>query len=123
VAWNEPGKPGDKDPWGQRRKPGAGGPDLDRIVRDIQQKLAGLFGGGSGGGSSGGGGMRTSGMGLGLIVAVACSLACHWFHVVNQGERGGPAFRQEGGDHRSRPALASAVPIEKVEKVNVEKVP
>ena len=45
MAWNEPGKPGDKDPWGQRRKAGGEAPDIDRIVRNIQQKFAGLFGG------------------------------------------------------------------------------
>ena len=55
MAWNEPGKSGDKNPWGQRRRPDAGGPDLDRIVKNIQQKFAGLFGGGSGGGSGSGG--------------------------------------------------------------------
>ena len=94
MAWNEPGKSGDKDPWGQRRKPGAGGPDIDRIVKDIQQKFAGLFGGlfgggGGGGGNASGGGMHASGIGLGLIVAVAVVI---WlvtgFYIVNQGERG-----------------------------------
>jgi len=125
VAWNEPGKPGDKDPWGQRRKPGAGGPDLDRIVKNIQQKLADLFGGGSGaGGGSGSGGMRASGIGLGLIVAVALFI---WlvtgFYVVNQGERGVVlrfGKKAEITDAGLRWHLP--FPLEKVEKVNVEKV-
>lgn len=125
MAWNEPGKPGDKDPWGQRRKPGAGGPDLDRIVKNIQQKLADLFGGGSGaGGGSGSGGMRASGIGLGLIVAVALFI---WlvtgFYVVNQGERGVVLHfgkKAEITDAGLRWHLP--FPIEKVEKVNVEKV-
>lgn len=53
MAWNEPGGK-DKDPWGG----GGGGnrnggpPDLDEILRKLQQKLSGLFGGA--GSSSGG---------------------------------------------------------------------
>ena len=121
MAWNEPGKSGDKNPWGQRRRPDGGGPDLDRIVKNIQQKFAGLFGGGSGGS---GGGMRASGIGLGLIVAVALFI---WlvtgFYVVNQGERGVVlrfGKKAEITDAGLRWHLP--FPIEKVEKVNVEKV-
>jgi len=124
VAWNEPGKPGDKDPWGQRRKPGPGGPDLDRIVKNIQQKFADLFGGRSGGGGGGSGGMRASGIGLGLIVAVALFI---WlvtgFYIVNQGERGVVlrfGKKAEITDAGLRWHLP--FPLEKVEKVNVEKV-
>lgn len=116
MAWNEPGKPGDKDPWGQRRKPGAGGPDIDRIVRNIQQKLAGLFGGAGGG--------HASGFGFGLIVTVALII---WlltgFYIVNQGERGvvlrfgALAQITEAGLRWHLP-----FPIERVEKVNVEKI-
>lgn len=116
MAWNEPGKPGDKDPWGQRRKPDAGGPDLDRIVKNIQQKLANLFGGKGGG--------RASGIGFGLIVVVALFI---WFitgfYVVNQGERGVVlrfGKKAEITDAGLRWHLP--FPLEKVEKVNVEKV-
>jgi modulator of FtsH protease HflK len=117
VAWNEPGKPGDKDPWGQRRRPDAGGPDLDRIVRNLQQRFASLFGGRGGGG-------RTSGFGLGLIIAAALFI---WlitgFYIVNQGERGvvlrfgKKSEITNAGLHWHLP-----YPVEKVEKVNVEKV-
>ena len=48
MAWNEPGSPGNKDPWGRRKV--EGGSDLDQIVRRLQQKLGGLFGGRKGGG-------------------------------------------------------------------------
>lgn len=116
MAWNEPGKSGDKDPWGQRRKPGASGPDLDRIVKNIQQKFATLFGGQGGG--------RASGFGLGLIVAAALLIwLISGFYVVNQGERGvvlrfgKKAVITEAGLRWHLP-----YPIEKVEKVNVEKV-
>jgi len=117
VAWNEPGKSGDKDPWGQRRKPDAGGPDLDRIVKNLQQKFAGLFGGGGGAGPA-------SGFGIVLIVVVALLIwAITGFYVINQGERGVVLrFGKEteiadAGLHWHLP-----YPIERVEKVNVEKV-
>ena len=68
MAWNEPG--GDnKDPWS-----GKGGdqgpPDLDEVVRKMQEKLGGLFGGrrGGSGGESGG---RASGPGPAGIKGVA----------------------------------------------------
>lgn len=48
MAWNEPGK-GNKDPWGSRGSGGKGNaPDLDELVRNLQRKLSGLFGGGGG---------------------------------------------------------------------------
>ena len=44
MAWNEPGRSGEKDPWGgQRKKPGEGPPDLDQILRNLQEKLRALF--------------------------------------------------------------------------------
>jgi len=51
MAWNEPGGSQDNDPWGGRRKK-QGPPDLDEVLRKLQQKISGLFGGkgGSGGG-------------------------------------------------------------------------
>ncbi len=56
MAWNEPGgSGGDKDPWGNRGKKDQGPPDLDEVIKNVQKKISGIFGGkGSGGGSSGG---------------------------------------------------------------------
>ncbi|GAB4506978.1 MAG: FtsH protease activity modulator HflK [Sulfuricaulis sp.] len=119
MAWNEPGKPGDKDPWGQRRKPAAGGPDIDRIVKNIQQKLTGLFGGGGGGD-----GARASGFGFGLIAVVALVV---WlvtgFYVINQGERG-VELKFGKKNEVTGPGLHWRLPwpIERVEKVNVDQV-
>lgn len=63
MAWNEPGGSGDdpggnKDPWGNNSggRKNQGPPDLDEIVKKLQDKLNSLFGGGSGGGGSSGGG-------------------------------------------------------------------
>jgi membrane protease subunit HflK len=123
VAWNEPGRSGDKDPWGGRRKSGAAGSDLDQLVRQIQQKLSGLFGGGGGDSGKGGmGGAAAGGIGLIAIAAVGVWLLTG-FYIVQQGERG--VVLRFGEKH----ALTEAGlrwrlpwPIERVEKVNVEKV-
>ena len=52
MAWNDPGK--NENPW--QRRPDKGPPDLDELLRRVQKKLRGLFGGGAGGG-----GRRTEG--------------------------------------------------------------
>lgn len=122
MAWNVPGGSGDKDkdPWGQRRKPGAGGSDVDRLLRDIQQKITGLFGGGSGDGDGRG---RT--WGVGLIIAVAVGLwLLSGIYVVQPGERG-VVLRFGAKNEVTEPGLhwRWPLPIEKVEKVDVERVP
>ncbi|HYM35521.1 MAG TPA: protease modulator HflK N-terminal domain-containing protein, partial [Steroidobacteraceae bacterium] len=95
MAWNEPGDKsgnggtpgGNRNPWGKR--PQQGPPDLDQALKNLQRKLAGLFGGGGGGrktasGDSGGGG----GVGLGVIVAIALVIwAATGFYQVDQAER------------------------------------
>jgi len=47
MAWNDSNN-NDRDPWGGRRNE-QGPPDLDEVVRKMQQRLGGLFGGGRGG--------------------------------------------------------------------------
>jgi modulator of FtsH protease HflK len=56
MAWNEPGG-GNKDPWSGKSGNDQGPPDLDEVVRKLQERLGGLFGGQKpgGDGSSGGG--------------------------------------------------------------------
>lgn len=44
MAWNEPGDPKNKDPWGN--KGGQEPPDLDEIARKAKEKLNNLFGSG-----------------------------------------------------------------------------
>jgi membrane protease subunit HflK len=77
-----------------------GPPDLDELWRDFNRKLSGLFGGkgGGGGGRSGGGGggdgpsfqpdMKSAGIGVGLVAAVAGLL---WlgsgFFIVQEGQQ------------------------------------
>ena len=43
MAWNEPGGSGNKDPWGGGRDQGP--PDLDEVVKKMQDKFGSLFGG------------------------------------------------------------------------------
>ena len=75
MAWNEPGGSGkDKDPWGGGNGSGnQGPPDLDEVVKKMQEKFGSLFGGGKSGkskGSSGGGGGGISSIGIGLILVI-----------------------------------------------------
>ena len=90
---------GRQPPRGQRPQPGGnqGPPDLDELWRDFNRKLGGMLGGkgGNGGGQgSGGGGSgfnpspKTTGIGAGLIAAVALVI---WlgtgFFIVQEGQQ------------------------------------
>ncbi|WP_346838530.1 FtsH protease activity modulator HflK [Microbulbifer sp. SAOS-129_SWC] len=55
MAWNEPGG-NNKDPWGGGNRNDGGPPDLDELLRKLQQKFNRLFGGGSGAGDNDGSG-------------------------------------------------------------------
>ena len=70
MSWNEPG--GDKkDPWSGRNKDKQP-PDLDEVIRSLQEKLGGIFGSGAKDGSAGGGpGFSVKGIGFilgGLLI-------------------------------------------------------
>lgn len=119
MAWNEPGGNKGKDPWGKRRTE-QGPPDLDLILRNLRDRLNGLFGGGAGGD----GNSNVNRFSLGLVVIVALSLwLLSGFYVVQQSERGvilhfGKKAEPTGpGLHWRWP-----YPIERVEKVNVDQV-
>ncbi len=116
MAWNEPGK-GDKDPWGDRGNDGP--PDLDDVVRNLQRKLGGIFGGGASGDnkSSGDG---TLGLGLIVIIILAVWLASG-IYTQDEAERG--VVKRFGEYTRTTsPGLNwhLPVPIEKVDFVNVQ---
>lgn len=119
MAWNEPGN-GGKDPWGNRGNDGP--PDLDEVVRNMQRKLGGLFGGkGSSGGSNRPG---QSSFGAGLILAIA---AIVWLlsgiYIVEAPERGVVLrFGQNETTTMPGPHWHLPYPIEKVEIVNVEEI-
>lgn len=83
-------------PQGQRgARPGntQGPPDLDELWRDLNRKLAGLFGGGRGGRNGGNGGerkpdMKGASIGIGLILAIVVLI---WmgtgFFIVQEGQQ------------------------------------
>ncbi len=125
MAWNEPGNSGGKDPWGQRNK-NQGPPDLDQVIKNIQDKLRKLFGGASGGRPGSGGSGTIGGFGILLVLVVALVLwLLSGFYVVQQGERG--VILQFGQYEANKMAQAGLhwhwpYPIEAVEKVNVEQV-
>ncbi|OIP17510.1 MAG: FtsH protease activity modulator HflK [Comamonadaceae bacterium CG_4_9_14_3_um_filter_60_33] len=97
--------PPNQAPQGPRRGGNQGPPDLDELWRDFNRKLGGLFGnvkgggrgatpirGGGGDGSGGGGGfqpdMKSAGIGMGLVAAVAVLI---WlgtgFFIVQEGQQ------------------------------------
>lgn len=93
MAWNEPGGSGkDKDPWGGDNRSGnQGPPDLDEVVKKMQEKFGSLFGGGKsgksqGGSTGGGGGFSSVSIGL-ILVVVAVIWGLMGFYTVDEGKR------------------------------------
>ncbi len=122
MAWNEPGG-GGKSPWGNRGD-SSGPPDLDEIVRKLQQRLGSLFGGGR----SGGGGARTGRSGrsfsYGLLLLVIIVLwGLSGIYVVDQAERGIVLrFGKYVATTMPGPHWHIPYPIEQVRRVNVARI-
>lgn len=116
MAWNEPGK--DRDPWGGGN--GRGGPesDLDRLMRNLQRKLSGLFGGGGGNGG---------GSSWAAFAWIPALLLAGWlltgFYQVDAGERG-VISRFGAFHHITQPGLRWHLPwpVESRETVDIGKV-
>jgi modulator of FtsH protease HflK len=118
MAWNEPGN-GDKDPWGNRGNDGP--PDLDEVIRNMQRKLSGLFGGG--GSSKNNDSTEGGTLGFGLILAV---IAVVWvvsgIYIVEPAERGVVLqFGKYKATTLPGPHWHIPFPVEKVEIVDVDK--
>jgi len=72
MPWDQPGSGGDKDPWGQKKNNQQGPPDLDKVIKDIKDKL-GLSRGGRGRGdnsSDGSAGGQKPSYGMFVIIAI-----------------------------------------------------
>ena len=124
MAWNEPGG---QDPWGRKRDSNnQGPPDLDEVLRNFQNRLKGLFGGGGGGSGSGGGaaGGPASPLGIGLLVALLLAVwLLSGFYIVDPAERGVVLrFGEYERITTEGPRWHMPWPIERVEKVNVDEV-
>ena len=91
MAWNESGgnSGGKRNPWGGGNKPEQGPPDLDEVVRNLQRRLAALFGGGSGTGRGPVAGGPGRGFSIGTIVLVLLAIwAFTGLYQVDAAERG-----------------------------------
>jgi membrane protease subunit HflK len=128
MAWNEPGN--NKDPWGPRRK-NDGPPDLDEVVKDLQRKLSGLFGGKGGGGKRSGngqsGGPDLPEMGMGAILTILGIIAVIWLlsgiYIIEPAERGIVLrFGAFNSVTEPGPNWHIPYPIETVVKVNVDQL-
>ncbi|MBX2857908.1 MAG: FtsH protease activity modulator HflK [Cellvibrionaceae bacterium] len=123
MAWNEPGGNG-KDPWGGgNRGNNDGPPDLDEAIKNLQKRLAGLFGGGGGnsGNNSKGGGFTGPVFTIVLVIGLALYVIAG-VGIVNEQER--VVVLRLGNYHTTlNPGIRWNPPlIDKVESVNVTKV-
>jgi membrane protease subunit HflK len=119
MAWEDPGN--NRDPWGGRRSDGP--PDLDEVVRKMQERLGGLFGGG-GGSRRSRGGRDFGALPLPMVMLlVAALLLWEMAYVVQAGERG-VVLRFGSYITTLEPGLSFRLPrpFERVEKVNADLV-
>jgi membrane protease subunit HflK len=134
MAWNEPGG-GNKDPWSGKGGGDQGPPDLDEVVRKLQERLGSLFGGkrssggGSSGGSGGGGGFGLpsgglSGRTLGIVGGIILILwLASGIYIVGPAERGVVMrFGKYINTTDPGPHWRFPFPIETVTTVNVDEV-
>lgn len=124
MAWNEPG--GGKDPWGNNNRGGnQGPPDLDEALKQLMNKLNGMFGGG--------GNDNKNDQGLGGIIGIMLVIGVLFIgfnsvYTLDEKERGvilrlGKYDRTEGpGLHFKWPLMETLTPIETttVRKENIE---
>ena len=123
MAWNEPGGNG-KDPWGGGGKKGNDGPpDLDEVIKNLQNKVSSIFGG-KGPSNTGSSGNNAGGGPLIIIVLVVAALAYGFFgfYQVDEQERAlvlrfGTYHTTKGSGLRWNFPLADSVFIEKVTSV------
>ena len=128
MAWNEPGGGGnkDKDPWGNNNNRGGnnqGPPDLDEALKQLMDKLNGMFGGKK---PSGKGGDQGSGGGAGLfglaLIGFILFLGFKSVYTIDEQQRGVVLSLGEY-DRTLEPGLQFVIPlIESVTQVNVTQV-
>jgi membrane protease subunit HflK len=129
MAWNEPGG-GNRDPWGSNQGgPGnqGGPPDLDEIVRKLQERIGGLFGSKGPGGGNGGGGPSARDISAKTIGIIGAGLFVLWMltgiYIVDPAERG-VVLRFGAYVQTTAPGPHWHIPwpIERVEIVNVDEI-
>ena len=126
MAWNEPG--GEKDPWSGKGDD-QGPPDLDEVVKKMQERLGSLFGrrkhsgdGGNGSHPPGTGGGGSWGFGLIFLLVVAAFLLFQSFYIIGPPERG-VVLRFGAFKEVTSPGFHFLVPlVDRVIPVNVDQV-
>jgi membrane protease subunit HflK len=124
MAWNEPGGSRGRDPWsGRNNDNDQGPPDLDEVVRKMQESLGGLFGGSNGGGNRMGGGGASSGKLTFILFIILSIWMATGIYVVDQAERG-VVLRFGRFVTTTLPGLRWhwPYPIESVQIVNTEQI-
>ncbi len=121
MGWNEPGGNGSKDPWGNRQN-GDGPPDIDEVVRKLQDKMGRMFGG-KGGGTPSAGGAGNAGVWILAIIGLIAYLAYDMAYKIETGEQG-VVLRFGAFQDVLEPGLNIRLPrpIEKVEIINVDNI-
>jgi membrane protease subunit HflK len=125
MAWHESGgNSGGKrnNPWGSN-KPDQGPPDLDEVLRNLQRRLAALFGGSGARGGLGAPG-QPRGLSVGMILLVLVAIwALTGFYQVDAAERGIVfRFGRQVDLTNPGPRWHLPWPIESKLVVNIEKV-
>ena len=117
MAWNDPDGNG-RDPWG-KRKGDQGPPDLDEVVRKMQEKLGGLFGGRPGPVRKG-----DNALVWGLVGLIGVGLlGWEMVYRIEPAERGVVMrFGAHVATLQPGPHIRFPRPIEEVVKVNVERI-
>ena len=124
MAWNEPGGQKPRDPWG-----GGGGnnnqgpPDLDDVLKDLKDKLGGIFGGGSGGDGSRGGGKGGGAALIGILLAGLLVFYSFWALFQVDSAEQGVVLRFGKFDRIVEPGLNFHLPpFEEYHRINVTQV-
>ena len=115
MSWNEPGG-NKKDPWSGRDQPPSP-PDLDEVLKGIQEKLNGLIGRAGGNGSSQAP-IQFAGLMVGIVLVM---WALTGIYVIDEGSRG-VVTRFGAYADTTMPGLHWHIPmpVEKVDVVNIE---
>ncbi|MBV1881995.1 MAG: FtsH protease activity modulator HflK [Pseudomonadales bacterium] len=127
MAWNEPGggRNNNQDPWGGNNN-NQGPPDLDEVLKKLQDRLGSLFGGGKGGSGGSGSGGKSGGSFVVLAVIAAVIAGGFWvfsgFYTVEEAEEAvvlhfGEYSEIKGAGLRWNPPF-----IDRILKVNTKQV-
>ena len=124
MAWNEPG--GGKDPWS-----GKGGdqgpPDLDEVVKKLQDKFGGIFGGGKSSGEGPSSRSGSNGPGSKTVSIIVAVVLLGWLatgiYIVQPAERGVVLrFGAYSETTQPGPHWHIPFPVERVIKVDVDNI-